>query len=399
MNLNRSASAKINNPPEPGKSKRSRLIMAWGIFVLVVLFLLGISSFGKKAEGKSQVYAVQQATPKPAVSPVKLTADPTNSALPLFDQIIGKLSPLAGPPASAQQVVIGMYIKSVYDLDTSSNTYYLSGYIWLRWHGNFNPVATLEFSNAVDEWAFTKTLDSESPIVLPDGSNYQILHIEGRFFQPFDLHNYPLDRQELALYVENNSETLDKVVYLPDNSSTGYDETLVIPGWNINGLTGNMFAHDYGTDFGQTGVADASKYSSLKFSLQLDRVNNLFIWRLLLPLLIVLLTNWLSLLLKPTLIEVRTALPATALLTMVFMQRASLDAIPQVPTLVLMDKIYGISYVLIVVTFIQIIWANNHVIGNDTENVARIQKIDLWSFVGQILVFALVLVLLVLGIH
>jgi hypothetical protein len=56
----------------------------------------------------------------------------------------------------------------------------------------------------------------------------------------------------------------------------GYDETLVIPGWDIKGLSGNMFAHNYGSDFGQTGVANASKYSTLKFSLQLERDITLF---------------------------------------------------------------------------------------------------------------------------
>jgi hypothetical protein len=389
---------KNQNSAKPGSQKRTRLVTALGIFVLVALSLLVINSFIQRAEGKSMSRLAEEARAAPAIPAEKLTGEKTKSAyqaLPPLGPVIGKLLPLENPPESANRVTIGIFINNVYELDTSSNTYFLGGYIWLRWQGDFDPVENLEFPNAVDEWGLTKALLDESQIVLPDGSNYQIMRIQGRFFQPYDLQNYPLDKQELALYVENSNETLDQVVYLPDNLSMGYDESMIIPGWDVNGLHGGMFAHDYGTNFGQIGVAEASKYSTLKFSLELSRVKNLFAFRLLLPLLIVLLTNWLALLLKPTLIDVRTALPATALLTLVFLQQSSLEAIPQVSTLVLMDKIYAMAYILVVLTFSQIVWANSHVNEDESGNTARIRNIEFYSFIGQITLFATGLVLLV----
>jgi hypothetical protein len=367
---------------------------AWGLVVFVAVFLVVTYGFTQKAVGKNRTGAEDQAATVPAAAPGQ-----AKPGLPRLNRGIGQLVLLDAPPPSAKRVTIGLFINNAYELDTKSNTYFLSGYIWLRWHGDFNPVSTLEFSNAVDEWSLTKTSESGSPTVLPDGSNYQIMRIQGRFFQPFDLRNYPLDQQELGLYVENNSETIDDVVYLPDRSSTGYDATLVIPGWDITGLNGNMYAHDYGTDFGETGVADASKYASLKFSLELRRDKSLFLWRLLLPLLIVLLTNWLALQLKPTLADVRTALPSTALLTTVFLQQASLNAIPEVPTLVLMDKIYALAYIFIILTFIQIIWANDHIDEKQMGNVAWIRKVERWSFAAQIVLFTFGLVLFILTIH
>jgi hypothetical protein len=378
----------------PGSRKRRRLIAGWGIFFLAAIVLLGTTSFIQKAQAKSQVTPLASPGNRAAGDPV-----PAQAGLSPSGYLLGKLLPLDAPPPGAKQVTIGLYVNNVYELDPSSNTFFLSGYVWLRWRGDFDPVATLEFTNSVDDWGLTRTLVTEAPKVLPDGSNYQVIRIQGRFYQPFDLQNYPLDRQELALYVENNTETLDQVVYLPDNPSTGYGDTLLIPGWTIQGLDSSMFSHDYGTDFGETGVAEASKYATLKFSLEIERVESLFAWRLMLPLLIVLLTNWLALHIKPTFIDARTALPATALLTTVFLQQASLDAIPQVSTLVLMDKIYALVYVLIILTFIQIIWANFHLVEDDAASVARIRKIDAWSFGGQIAIFALALAFLVTSVH
>lgn len=302
-------------------------------------------------------------------------------------QLEGKLAPLVTPDARAERVTVGLYVINVYDINLSSHTYYLTGYVWMRWTGENDPTGSLEFTNAVEEWGLLRTNLYEKPLVLEDGSYYQIARIQGRFFQPFDLTNYPLDKQKLILLVENSANA-DKVVFLPDTDSSGYDQNLAAPGWDITGLQMEALTHDYGTGFGNP--ADPGIYSTVRFSLNLARVQNLFIWKLMLPLLIVLFTNWLALLLSPTMVDVRTAMPATALLTAVFLQQASLDAIPQVSSLVLMDKIYAAAYVVIVLTFARIIWDNMHINEKDVQDIRRLRRFDLISLALQIVGFVLV---------
>lgn len=127
---------------------------------------------------------------------------------------------------------------------------------------------------------------------------------------------------------------------------------------NHLGPSQQPWIHDYGTDFG-TGYPDAANYSALSFALQLDRARNLFIWKLPLPMLVPM-TNWLALLLRPGLVEVRTAMPATALLTTGFLRQSSLAALAQVFSL-LLDYTYVLAYCLIVVRFAQMIWDNNRI--------------------------------------
>ncbi|KJR44092.1 hypothetical protein MCHI_000010, partial [Candidatus Magnetoovum chiemensis] len=218
------------------------------------------------------------------------------------NKTLGNLLPLDTLPPNAKQVKVGFYGVNIYDLSIRSNTYHMTGYIWLRWKGNFDPIKSLAFTNLVEDWSLTKKIIMESPTILSDGSRYQVMRIEGRFFQPFDLRSYPLDRQKLELFVENPTFTYDEVVYLPDMSDSGYDSGLLIPGWEITGLNANTYLHNYGTNFGATGAA-VSKYSLVKFSFSLERRINFFIWKVMLPLCIVLMTNWVTLILKPTLIE------------------------------------------------------------------------------------------------
>lgn len=186
------------------------------------------------------------------------------------------------------------------------------------------------------------------------------MKVQGRFFQPLDLRAYPLDIQTLTITVEDNTHTRDVVVYQPDIEGTGLDSTFRIPGWNLGSIYTRVLVHDYKTDFGEKGATGAGTqlYSAVQFSIDIHRSQNVFAWRLLVPLILVLSTCWMTLILHPRYVEVRTAMCATALLTTVFLQQSSIDS-SQVTSLTLMDTLYVTAYVLIVLTFALIIWDNN----------------------------------------
>ncbi|MEI7934237.1 MAG: hypothetical protein WCH30_04165 [Chlorobiaceae bacterium] len=302
------------------------------------------------------------------------------------------------PVEGAKLVTVGIYGINIYNMDMRSNTYHMTAYLWMRWTGDFDPVESLDFVNGVEDWGLVKKVILKEPELLSNGEKYQVIRIDGVFFQPFNLKNYPLDKQELSLYMENSSDTYDKIFYVPDTISSGYDAGLIVPGWRVNGFTSKSFIHDYGTDFGETGVAKASKYSVVKFAFHLDREVNVFLLKLFIPLLIVLMTNWFSLILKPTYIEVRTTMPATALLTLVFLQKSAMDAIPECPSLVLMDKIYLLAYLCIVLTLLQIIWVNVYMDRESPASIQRMIKVDRVSFIVQISLFVVVFVGLMLEI-
>jgi hypothetical protein len=64
---------------------------------------------------------------------------------------------------------------------------------------------------------------------------------------------------------------------------------------------------------------------------------------------------------------------ATALLTTVFLPQSSMDA-SQVSSLVMMDQIYVVAYILIVITFALVIWDNNKYFKYLPEEVEKVEK-------------------------
>ena len=261
--------------------------------------------------------------------------------------------------AQPQQVRTGVYLMNLYGMNMDEHSFYADFYIWFKWRGRIDPT-NIEFVNAIEKWSMDKAgFDGDStPVVLKDGSKYKIMRIEGRFFHSFSLNRFPLDHHTLDIQVENPEYPADSLVYLPDTTASGVRHTLHLVGWEQRRYQLQTSVQDYGTDFGNA-QENARRYSNLTFQLTLARPFSYFLLKMLLPLIIVLLVSLGALLLHPTHTDTRSSLPIGGLLTAVFLQQSYSDALPDTGYMVLMDKIYLLSYVLISLILLQVIRASN----------------------------------------
>jgi hypothetical protein len=261
----------------------------------------------------------------------------------------------AAPPAGAQRVTVGVYPTVVDDLNIAASTYDVVAYVWFRWKGPIDPTAGLEFTNVSERQNFVAHKLYAEPHRLADGSLYQLMQIHGRFFQPFSLIDFPFDRQTLAISMEDEINGHDRIVYVPDLKESGFGAAVQVPGWRTLGWHAEAMVQDYASHFGAAEVAGSTRHAGLRFAIVIERRASFFLWKLFLPLLIVMCANWLAFLIKPDLVDVRTALTATSLLTLVFLQKSYSDELPEVGTLVLMDKIYAVAYLLVIATLAHVV--------------------------------------------
>jgi len=260
----------------------------------------------------------------------------------------------AAPAAQTapQRVELGLYLISIYDLDTSRNTYFIDFYLWVKWTGDIDPLRTLRFVNMVDEWDSLKEQVSTKHTTLPDGTKYQFLRIEGRFVHPFDFQHYPFDRQTLRIIIEDEEHSTDALVYSIDTENSKIDKDLRIAGWDITRVSTEIEERHYDSNFGVRGLH--STYSIAALSVEIARPASLFYWKLMTPLTIVLLAALSSLLLPTLQLDARAALVASGLLTAVFLQRTYLDSLPDIGYLVVMDQIYLVAYFVILVCLFRV---------------------------------------------
>lgn len=308
-----------------------------------------------------------------------------------------KITVLKDIPPNAERVTVGVYPTIINSLDISSSTYDVTAYIWFKWKGPIDPTKHLEFVNLVQRYDFTRELLYEHPVPTPGGGFYQIMQIHGRFFQPFELEDFPFDTQNLSVIVQDEYRAHENVVYIPDTEQSGFAAGLEIPGWQIKGWRAESVLRDYGSRFGAPSTHLSTKYPGLRFEMVITRHVNYFLWKLFLPLLIIVFANWLALLIDPELVDVRTALPATSLLTLVFLQQTYSSELPEVGTLVLMDKIYAWAYFLVIATLVQVIAMASWQKGSEVVLDARVQRIDRIVLGIEVALFAVVVLSVVLS--
>jgi len=308
-----------------------------------------------------------------------------------------KIPTIVASPPTVEVVEVGVLPTVIYNLDVHSNTFYMTAYVWFIWKGDLDPSETVEFTNNVESWGLTKTRTYPKPISFSDGRHYQCLRIEGRFFQPFSLKRFPLEHHTVSLVIEDNTYASDRILYRFDRKHSGLDEGLVIPGWSVTSWSGAEGVHHYATNLGDESVgADGSDYGTISFEVKVGRPVNFFLWKMLLPLLIILLACWTALLLHPSQLASRAAMTGTALLTTVFMQQGYTSSLPEVNYLVLMDKIYVVVYLLIIVSLIQVVIQGSldkkHLL-DDYRKALRIDKMSVavqaLFFIASVLVITL----------
>ncbi len=263
----------------------------------------------------------------------------------------------ADPAADAPDVVrIGGLINDIQQLDLQSHSYNVDMYIWFKWtNPDIDPARSFEFMNAFELWGHILSYETSKPEVLDDGTLYQVLRIQGKFNTKLPLEQYPFDTQHLRVEIEDTTADVSGTVFEPDNDPISLTDSLTIPGWDIGDPTLTVVDNTYDTDFGDPRFAGGATYSRAVFDLPVSRPKGTYALKLLLPMLLVALTATLSLLVHPQFVEGRIGIGITALLTLVALQLTSNSSLPEVDYLILLDKLYILSYGFVVLTMAVIV--------------------------------------------
>lgn len=320
-------------------------------------------------------------------------------ALALNKGGLGQLQPAGQPPATAQVVEVGFFPVAVHSVDESASTYNVDFYMWMRWKGERDPTESVDFMNMVNKWGMTKTVLHKTPVTLDDGTFYQFMRVEGTFQETFTLSSFPLDRHRLSIKIEDSELDASKFVYVLDNKDSGYSNQLSLPGWDVVGWDHQASISNYGTLMGERKTVKTASpdYSQLRFDLVIARPPGFFAWKLMLPLLVVLISGLIALMVNPADSSTRIFMPSTALLTLVFLQQSYSSTLPSVSGLVLLDKIYVIAFLMSVVLLGWIIKAARMMESSEGSAIEQVKRHDrniMWLNIGVFVIAAALLIVM-----
>jgi hypothetical protein len=252
-------------------------------------------------------------------------------------------------------VRVGALINDIQQLDLQSHSYAADVYIWFKWDDpEIDPSRTFEFLNPFELWGHIRQYAGVKPEVLPDGTLYSVVHVQGKFNAKLPLEKYPFDTQNLLVIFEDKSKDDSDLVYKPDTDPIALSKDITIPGWDIGEPSLEVISNQYPTNFGDPRLHDVT-YSRAVIGLPVSRPAGTYSLKLLLPMLLVALTAALALSVHPKYVEGRIGIGITALLTLVALQLTSSAGLPDVNYLILLDKLYILSYAFVVLTMAVIV--------------------------------------------
>lgn len=275
---------------------------------------------------------------------------------------------------------IGIFIQKISAFDPQTKTFAGDGYAWVKWKKPVrawdeatqnDPALTLEFLNAVEHWDFVKELSPEDPYTDSDGWTYQSVVFSGRFLaNDIDLRRFPFESITLPIEIESDDFWLTELAFVPDTSgSSGISQKNALQGYSLNSANFQTRKHIYLTAMGlnadakeEFGDSNIGVYPNFLAEVSYTRNFGSSSWQLLLPLGIVSAVAFLTPMIDARAAEAKIALPASVILTLVFLQDGYKQMLPpSLSYLTLLDKFYISMYLSTLAVFGITIWHANKI--------------------------------------
>jgi hypothetical protein len=217
---------------------------------------------------------------------------------------------------------------------------------------------------------------------------YHAEKVHAVFNHSWDVTNFPFDRHELKIRLEEGNADINSLVYVADTKNTSFDRTIRIEGWRVKTVTIAAGRHTYDSSFGLSDAA-GSTYAASVVSIFVERDALGLFWKLLAAVYIAFLVSLMSYLMNPSadaLFNGRVGLLVGMVFAVVLNSQRVSATLGQSPAFTLADKIHVLTLMSILCSLIA---ANVSRHLHKTQRGELAIRLDRWLVVGILLIYAL----------
>jgi hypothetical protein len=227
--------------------------------------------------------------------------------------------------------------------------------------GHWTP--NLEFVKARD----VKKESDEELLVSPDGTAVYVQHMWVTLSTDLDLTNFPFDEHVLRINLESFTHGSDELRFAISDASISAAEFSVVEGWRLVGIKGSVQEHHY--------PAENETYSRFVAEVRVRRESPYYLWKIVLPLVLIMVMSWSVFWLDPGEIEAQMGVAVTSMLSVVAFNFAIADTLPRISYVTRMDVFIVLGYVFVFATFLENLVTHWYVRKDDHE---RANRVDFW---------------------
>ncbi len=297
-------------------------------------------------------------------------------------------------PHGPTLVDLGLFIVDITHIDEVDNTFRIQGSLDLVWCDPrlaFDPEAagtdTMEFleGDAVREigriwWpdldfvnqTEPRRVENETLVIRADGTvDYQELFVAA-LKSPFDLTRFPFDRQQLEIEIESFSWTADALRFHEETDKIGFSDRFEMPEWRVLTVESSVAT--------RREVRDRAPFSEFALGIEVARKPGYYLWKLVLPLLLLVGASWIVFWMTGELFTRRLGLAFRGVLIVVAFQFVIGGSLPRVSYLTLMDSFLLLSFVMMLLTILENMVVSRCYQAEREDAAHRIDTASRWLF-------------------
>lgn len=280
----------------------------------------------------------------------------------------------------SRDVEVKIYLIDIDGIDNVEQSFVANLTLVMRWHdpGLAHPGLDSVEKSLKDIWyprlqilnqqRLVKTFP-ESVEVRPDGQVIYRQRLWGGFSQPLNLREFPFDKQRLEILVGNISFGSQKI-RLTASPDSGISDYLTIPDWKI--LQWDFAARELRFD------NETTLLSGMVFSMEVERDTNYFIYKVILPLILIVMMSWLVFWIDASLTGSQISVAVTAMLTMIAYRFALAGMIPRLQFLTTLDFFVIASTIMVFLAMIEVVYTTYLATNNRIDQARMIDQKARW---------------------
>jgi neurotransmitter-gated ion-channel len=294
--------------------------------------------------------------------------------------------PNAGRPL---EVLVGIHITNVAQIDEVLERFQIRGTLFARWRDDrlagklgqaIDPVRVfkpgeiwqpeLEMVNAVtprESHDITMTVD-------PGGSVDYAEGFSANLSTPFSLERFPFDSQSLLTVIRPLRSAYQNLVLVADSgrSEIGQEPWVSLVQWRLGDLTASTRS--------ATTIKGYAPLPEIDFNLRVRRKYFFYIWKVFLPLLVMVIISWSTFWVQITDQYSQITIALTTILTVIAFAFSISQTLPKVPYLTLIDAFFLTSYLFVFLAILELIMIHNLLVAQRERTAKRIRYRSRWLF-------------------
>jgi hypothetical protein len=286
-------------------------------------------------------------------------------------------------PASEQgptRVIAVVFIADVDEIDSAGQKFTANVYIEYRWRDEslVHPGPGTIVKDLTDVWHPQIQIINQQRVlktfpdvvtVFPNGEVIYRQRVWGNFSQALNLQDFPFDRQvfNIRLVAVQHSPEQVELVPSPD-IPYGIAEKVSVADWTVVDWNAEVLPYK--------PVPSRGEMASIRFSFTAQRRIGYFIFKIIIPLVLIVMMSWVVLWIDPKEAGTQISVSITSMLTLIAYRFAVGAFLPKISYMTRLDLFILVSTILVFMSLVEVLLTSTLALG---DRLATARRIDLWA--------------------